>query len=219
MFQIGCTIFNNFTYDENNRYRHTKNENVIYGSPLKIRDIYPPGIFIFIAEMNNETNKIEGIGLIKNLLVYDRRYKIYENDEYNRYIYRGKYWLNRNQIADIDSNVLEVFENILFKGKTHLKRKIGIVVITEQLFMHWDYDYFILKTKVKDVFLYYFQEEFAKYFGLKLKVKDEISETDKKELNENNRIEEDKTYEIITIVPKKKKKSTNKNTKISIVKI
>ena len=48
---------------------YCKNKKVIYGSMLKIREIYPTESLIFIAEMNNSENKIEGIGLIKNILV------------------------------------------------------------------------------------------------------------------------------------------------------
>ena len=56
MFYIACTRFNNTTYDENINYRSKHNENVIYGSALKIRDKYPAGCLIFIAEMNNDKN-------------------------------------------------------------------------------------------------------------------------------------------------------------------
>jgi len=157
MFYLACTRFNNITYDENICYRSKHNENVIYGSTLKIRDIYPAGCLIFIAEMNNEKNRIEGIGLIKNLLVHDKRHKIYDNNEYNRYIYRGKYWLSREQINEFDPEVLYIFDNILFKGKTHLKNRIGIRIITEKLFISWDYELKELKNKVKELFIYYFK--------------------------------------------------------------
>jgi GTPase involved in cell partitioning and DNA repair len=69
MFYIACTRFNNDTYKENMDYRLKYNETVIYGPSYKIRDIYPYGALIFVVEMNNEKNKIEGIGLIKNSLV------------------------------------------------------------------------------------------------------------------------------------------------------
>ena len=158
MFYLACTRFNNTTYDENIRYRTKNNESAIYGSTLKIRHIYSSGILIFIAEMNNEKNRIEGIGLIKNLLVNDKRHKIYRsNDEYNRYIYRGKYWLSRDQINEANPHVLEIFDNILFKGKSHLKCRIGITVITDKLFVHWDYELTKLKNMVKELFIKHFR--------------------------------------------------------------
>ena len=154
MFYIACTRFNNTTYKENIDYRNKHEEDVIYGASLKIRQIYSPGSLIFVAEMNNEQNRIEGIGLIKNTLVLDKRHKIYENSDYNRYIYRGKYWLNREEL---DTEIIEIFDNILFKGKSHLKCRLGITILTEQLFTHWDYELRILKNKVKCAFLDHFK--------------------------------------------------------------
>jgi len=157
MFYLACTRFNNTTYQENICYRDKSGEQVIYGSTLKIREKYSPGSLIFIAEMNNEKNRIEGIGLIKNLLVYDKRHKIYENNEYNRYIYKGKYWLSREQINEYNPEIIEIFDNILFKGKSHLKCRIGITIITEKLFVHWRYELHFLKNMVKDLFLNHFK--------------------------------------------------------------
>jgi|LauGreDrversion4_2_1035121.scaffolds.fasta_scaffold11103_2 hypothetical protein len=156
MAYLACTRFNNLTYDENTEYRNKHGEKVIYGSPLKIREIYPIGGLLFIAEMNTETNQIEGIGLIRNQLVHDRRHHIYDNSEYNRYIYKGNYWLSRKQIGDYDTDILDILDIVLFKGKSHLKRRIGITIITEQLFVHWNYNLYELKHKVKQMFLYYF---------------------------------------------------------------
>ena len=157
MFHIACTRFNNFTYRENKEYRDRYNEIAIYGTAFKIRNIYSTGSLIFIAEMNNETNKIEGIGLIRNYLVSDKRYKIYENNDYNRYIYRGTYWLSRDQIELLDPEIIEILDNILFKGKSHLKRTTGITILTEKLFTNWNYEMNILKEKIKTMFISQFK--------------------------------------------------------------
>ena len=159
MFYIACTRFNNDTYKENTKYRLKHNIDVIYGSSFKNRNIYEPGSLLFVAEMNNETNKIEGIGLIKNLLVTDKHYKIYENDDYNRYIYRGTYWISRENIELIDKDIIEIFDNILFKGKSHLKRMSGITVLTDKLFTNWNYELRTLKNKVKGLFNEYFKKQ------------------------------------------------------------
>jgi len=153
MFYLACTRFNDSTYTDNMNYRNNNNEDVIYGTPLPIRNIYPAGSLLFIAEMNNERNRIEGIGLIKNLLVVDKRHKIYENNDYNRYIYRGKYWLSREKLDSFDPEISEIFDNILFKGKSHLKRISGITVLTDKLFTNWIYEMRTLKNKVKCAFL------------------------------------------------------------------
>lgn len=157
MFHLACTRFNNQTYKENTDYCIKNDEQVIYGSAFKIRDIYSAGALIFIAEMNNETNKIEGIGLIKNLLVSDKCYKIYDDNYYNRYIYRGKYWLSRNQLDKLDEEISETFDNILFKGKSNMKRMSGITVLTKKLFTNWEYELCDLKNKVKNAFLNHFK--------------------------------------------------------------
>ena len=195
MFYLACTRFNNITYAENTNYRNKQNETAIYGTTLKIRNIYNVGTLIFIVEMNNEQNKIEGIGLIKNLLVCDKRHKIYDNDEYNRYIYRGKYWLSRSQINNVNEKIIEIFENILFKGKSHLKCRIGITIITERLFVHWDYDLQILKNMVKNIFLSYFKSNI-----------DDLKEVELEERKvEERKVGEKEEY--FDIIPKKRKRS------------
>lgn len=157
MFHLACTRFNNQTYKENTNYRIKYGESVIYGSAFKIRQSYSAGSLIFVVEMNNETNKIEGIGLIKNLLVCDKYYKIYDDNNYNRYIYRGQYWLSRQQLDKLDIEISEILDNILFKGKSNMKRMSGITVLTEKLFTNWEYELIDLKNKVKNAFLNYFK--------------------------------------------------------------
>ena len=202
MFYLACISFNNKTYDENLCYRNKYNKKVIYGSMLKIREIYPKESLIFIAEMNNTENKIEGIGLIKNVLLYNRKDKIHENTECNRYIYQGKYWLSRRQILDVDFEILNIFDDILFKGKSHLKNRIGIRIITDKLFIHWpSYDLITLKNKVKNVFLHYFQKKEEEYFEIvpnkqKLQIK-------KKEEEEEEEEQEEQEEEYFEIIPNK----------------
>ena len=218
MFYLACISFNNITYNENICYRNKYNKKLIYGSMLKIREIYPKESLIFIAEMNINENKIEGIGLIKNVLVYNRTHKIHDNSECNRFIYQGKYWLSRTQILDVDFEILNIFDDILFKGKSHLKNRIGIRIITDNLFIHWVYDLITLKNKVKNVFLHYFQKKQKKeeeYFEIIPKIKklvkqkEEIEKTTKRK--EEQRKEEEEEY--FEIVPKIKKKEEIEKTK------
>jgi hypothetical protein len=159
MFHIACTRFNNTTYYENMRFRNRHDIPVIYGSTLPIRDIYHDKCLIFVIEMNNDINKIEGIGLIKNMLVLDKRYKIYENDEYNRHIYKGQYWLSRDQINIFNSEIVDILDNALFKRKSHLKCRIGITIITDKLLNRWEYELSKLKSQIKLLFLNYFKND------------------------------------------------------------
>jgi len=184
MFQIAATRFNNQTYLENINYRQKHNEVAIYGAPLKIRDIYTTGTTIFVIEMNNELNRIEGIGLIKNNLVCDKKYRIYANNEYNRYIYRGEYWLTRKDISEYDGEIVEICDLILFKGKSHLKRRTGITILTDKLFQNWSFELRTLKYKIKSLFIDKFK-------------------------NKSHEIEPN-LEETIEIIPKKRKKSNQK---------
>ena len=160
MFYIACTRFNNSTYEENIHYREKYNESPIYGVSLKIRTIYSSNSLIFIAEMNNEKNRIEGIGLIRNNLIYDKRYKIYNNDEYNRYIYRGYHWISRDMMDQLDSEIGRIFDLVLFKGKTNLKNRTGITILSEKIFMRWNFDFIAFKNKIKELFLNYYKTDF-----------------------------------------------------------
>jgi hypothetical protein len=126
---------------------------VIYGTNIKIQGKYDPGSILFVIEMNNDENRIEGIGLIRNTLVSDKRHNIYENNDYNRFIYRGDYWLSREKLEAFDAELVEICDLVLFKGKSHLKRQSGISVLTKQLFTNWDYTLEKLKGKVKLAFI------------------------------------------------------------------
>jgi hypothetical protein len=153
MFYIASTRFNNETHDENMSYRKTHGMPLIYGTSIPIQNKYDLGSIIFVIEMNNQKNQIEGIGLIRNMPLTDKRYRIYSNNDYNRFIYNGEYWLSRSQLTDFDSELVEICDNVLFKGKSHLKRQSGISVLTAQLFTNWDYSLIIMKNKIRAAFL------------------------------------------------------------------
>lgn len=152
MFHLASTRFNNKTYQENLNYRESQLEKTIYGTDIKINKKYSPGTLIFVIEMNNEKDQIEGIGLIRNTLVHDVK-KIYDNPDYNRYIYRGDYWVSRETILSIDKDIVKICDLILFKGKSHMKRVSGISVLTEKLFTNWVFDLKDLKEKIRLLFL------------------------------------------------------------------
>lgn len=153
MFYIASTRFNNDTYSENISYRKKSSIPVIYGTSIRIQDKYDVGTLMFVVEMNNEENRIEGIGLIRNTLVYDKKHVIYSNSDYNRYLYKGDYWISRDTILEKDAEIAEICDTVLFKGKSHLKRVSGISVLTAQLFTNWDYKLCVLKEKIRRLFL------------------------------------------------------------------
>ena len=170
MFHLASTRFNNETLKQNMDYRlrvrekdRTKEPNApnspivaYYGSLIKVHKKISIGAFMFVFEMNNELNRIEGISLVRNTLVLDKRHKIYTNEDYNRYIYRSIYWLSRDQISELDPELVETFDLLLFKGKTHMKRACGITVLNEKLLQNWQKDLDVEKNKVRRLFLHTF---------------------------------------------------------------
>jgi len=120
------TRFNNNTWNENVRWREKNDfQGCIYNSPVYIRDQILLMATIYVIEMNNDENKIMGIGKIENKVHTDRKYKIYEERNYNRYTYKGKHRIDR---TDITSEFLQKLEKRLFKSKSHLKRGQGITI-------------------------------------------------------------------------------------------
>ena len=154
MFYIASTRFNNSTFTENIAFRKQEFlKGAIYGVTIKIHQKYPLNSVLFVVEMNNDTNYICGISLIRNTIIMDKQYKIYNEENYNRFNYRGDYWMSRESIQKYDNRLIEILENILFKGKSHLKRQSGISVITSKLFLKWNYNESIIKETIKDIFL------------------------------------------------------------------
>ena len=82
--------------------------------------------------MNNSTNEIDGIGIVKNIL-FHKKYKIYKDNNYNRYIYYSNKHFKKNHLNDKLKNILKILEYFLFKTKKHYKRGHGIQEIPRYL--------------------------------------------------------------------------------------
>lgn len=156
---IGSTRFNSESLNQNEEYKNKNNiSGVIYGSQLKITSKCPINSILFVIEMNNDTNKINGIGLIRNNLQIDRNYNLYTNCNWNRYIYRGDYWISRNIIYNNDQILVEKLENCLFKGKGNVKRISGISLLTEKNYKKWELDELRIKNFLRNIFIYQFKQ-------------------------------------------------------------
>lgn len=132
------TRFNNDTWNENSNYKErNKIQGCIYGSATKIKCTIPLNNLVFIIEMNNSKNNIEGIGLVRNFTHFDKYYKIYDSGTYNRYVYKSDYRIDR---SCLQVELVEVLEKMCFKGKSHLKRGIGFTSIPEKLKRNMYYD-------------------------------------------------------------------------------
>ena len=126
--------FSTDTWNENNKYRTRRNLNgCIYGSPLRLSSKIHLNAFVYVVEMNNTTNSIEGVGVIRNYPNNEQPPWIYAHNNYNRYIYQGDYRMDREAIVRYDVDLVESIELACFKGKTHLKRGSGLTLIPKKL--------------------------------------------------------------------------------------
>jgi len=118
--------FNNETWNENEQYR-LKHHNIgcIYCAPEKISQSIPLETIIFILEMNNDTNKIIGIGMIRNHSICDK-YHVYTEGNYNRYVYVGKNRISRDEMNEEEEEIMKLFDILCFKGNRHMKRGQGL---------------------------------------------------------------------------------------------
>jgi len=139
---IATTRFNEKTYEQNVNYKKKLGQLAcLYGTPIKIKETIPLESQVYVIEMNNSTNKIEGIGLIQNRLILDKNYRIYDDMDYNRYIYRGIKHLAASNITDeYDMRVINVLEQLLFKGERHCKRAQGITALSDWI-VHNKYNF------------------------------------------------------------------------------
>lgn len=118
--------FNNKTWQENQIFRkgHPK-LGCIYCAPDPIAHTIPIEAVLFILEMNNDTNQIMGIGMVRNRPIFNKYY-VYENDNYNRYVYAGKTRIDREEMTEEEDRIMQVFDILCFNGNRHMKRGQGI---------------------------------------------------------------------------------------------
>lgn len=128
IYYVASTRFNDDTWCENERYRNKYDFNgCIYGVPKLLAETIQKEAKVYIFEMNNtKPCKIMGIGIIQNKTRFDKQYNIYKDNNYNRYTYIGKKRVGRDMLNEAELEKLKVIENIVFKGKDHIKRGQGI---------------------------------------------------------------------------------------------
>lgn len=131
---IVSTRFSNLTWNENNSYRNKmESKGCIYGSPQEMSPKILYDSIVYVVEMNNNTNQIEGIGMVKNHPQTDKYYSIYNDGNYNRFIYKSDYYLDRETIMRYNTVLVDALDYILFKEKNHLKRGTGFTTITQKI--------------------------------------------------------------------------------------
>jgi hypothetical protein len=132
MLYIATTRFNDATWQQNNSWRERHEwDGCIYGSPTLIKETIPIGMNVAILEMHNDLNTIMGIGIISNNIEKEKKYQLYEWGNYNRFIYKSLYRIDRGMLDEEELKIITILETLVFKGSRHLKRGHGITVLPE----------------------------------------------------------------------------------------
>jgi hypothetical protein len=133
-YYITATRFNDITWQENEDFRIKNNlKGCIYGVSKEIPISIKHKSILLVFEMNNtKPSRIMGLGIVKNYLKVKKKYNIYSDNNYNRYFYCSKYRLTRDDLRTNYEDVLLLMEELLFKGKDHIKRGEGISKIPEK---------------------------------------------------------------------------------------
>ena len=123
---IVTTRFTNETWAQNNIYRkeHTHN-GCIYCAPDPVSAKIERKSILFVLEMNNEENRIMGIGLIKNEPNINS-FQVYNDNNYNRYVFIGEHRIDRNEMDPQEEIIMKAFDILCFKGNKHMKRGQGL---------------------------------------------------------------------------------------------
>lgn len=155
MITLATTRFNTLTWDERQRWLENNNwSGCIYGAPIKVKSTI--GNTMIILEMHNDENRIKAIGLVKNHATRsDKTHQIYNDRNFNRYIYKSQYRLVLQDIelTTMEKKIIAIMNQLLFKGACHLKRGQGITEMPS-----W-----IMQNKQID-FLKYFKALFKKHY-------------------------------------------------------
>ena len=159
MFTIVTTRFNNDTLETNYSYRRKYGYACMYCCPSELSPKISYNTPLFVIEMNNQKNQIEGIGLIKNKYETNKYYKVHTDGNTNRYTYIGKYFIDRETLDDYNSELVYVLDEILFKGYTHSKRGSGLTTIPEKVLKLEVCEGINIKKDIKDIFVYHFREK------------------------------------------------------------
>lgn len=114
---IVATRFNNTTAEENKTGR---GEGCLYGNPSPLKKYQQKNMLVL--ELNVQTNRIMGIGLIKHNCRDKDAQNIYENTDYNHYVFKSRYRVDRSEIDEQGEMVFQKMDTCCFRGSTHIKR-------------------------------------------------------------------------------------------------
>ena len=158
MFTVVTGRYNNETWAATVNYRERKKIPCVYATPHKLAENIDINSPVFVIEMNNSTNQVVGIGLIKNKIVIGKTYKVQEDANCNRYNYIGEYHISRDILEDYNPLLIYILDEILFKGYTHSKRGSGLTKIPEKVLKLDICEGIDIKKEIKNIFVYHFRD-------------------------------------------------------------
>ena len=130
---IMTSRFNNTTWNENVQFREKQQKiGCIYCSPNPVTVNIPHESILFILEMNNDDNKICGVGMVMNNPRINK-YSVYENGNYNRYSFIGKCRIDRSEMTEEENTIMRVFDILCFTGNRHMKRGQGLTMFPVEM--------------------------------------------------------------------------------------
>ena len=75
-FDVTTTRFNSQTYREMCDFKERIGyQGSLYNTPVRMSEEVNPQKYLIVLEMNNTINKIMGVGLIKNKVFHDKKFK------------------------------------------------------------------------------------------------------------------------------------------------
>lgn len=117
-----CTTrFSDLTYEENRKFCAKYKKKSLYCNPHPLPKCIPADGTVYVIEMNNTKDKIEGIGKIRNRLKYNV-YNVYEAAFYNQNHFEGDERIEAEDFDEAERVFIHSLEQQCFHGRGHLKR-------------------------------------------------------------------------------------------------
>ena len=133
MKTIVTSRFNNETWNENENFRKKYPKfGCIYCSPCQVSTNVPIDSTIIVLEMNNDENRIMGIGIVKNHPQINPM-QVYKHEKYNRYQFYGNLRIDRTEMTDTEEAIMRVFDILCFTGNKHQKRGHGLNIFPKEI--------------------------------------------------------------------------------------
>tara|TARA_Y100000741_G_scaffold364063_1_gene353946 strand:- start:251 stop:781 length:531 start_codon:yes stop_codon:yes gene_type:complete len=173
--KYGCatTRFTNDTWEQNCAWRKKHNQACIYNSTSPMAASLSELPYIYVIEMNNDNNSIEGVGLVVNNNCCEKVFKVYSDPLYNLFTYKSNCRMDISDFTEPHEiqKINDVLIKILFKGYSHLKRGSGFTKVPDSI---------VFKTSIKgkrqpnqtikENWVQFFNKAFRRHFGNKLTI-------------------------------------------------